>query len=231
MKLIFFLLISTFSSLYSFCQADKFFASFSTSIGFGGPHPDVHTAIMAAGYSDGDTPGSIYAPSLLLKAGMKIYKCHSLYLVFGQYDQAVVSGYKKLSYPATGNIPVYYWEGINVNLKTMQYGVGYQFEFSKSKWKLGVGPSVLVLDYKESKAERTVTTSREITTGASFSARIPFGDGNKPFGVEFVADLTLAPSVDLYSKSYCQQNSTLNARMTRGTIGLAFTYRNRKHNN
>jgi hypothetical protein len=229
MKPFYFFLISLFFSLSSFCQAENFFVSASISGGFGGPTSAIRSDVSGSGYQK-TVLGSGHAPSLILKAGMKINKFHSLYLLYGQYDQTSAAGSKII-----GSINVWgVWtitnrERIKVNVKTIQYGAGYQFEFPKSRWKLGVGPSLLVMNYDVRKDENTVEASRQVKPGASFSARVPIGKGKKPFGVEFIADLTLAQPVTLVAEANWRR--PMSASMTRGTFGIAFTYRHRNETN
>jgi hypothetical protein len=230
MKLIYFLLISLFTSLSSFCQADKFFVSISSSLGFGGPAPSIQSTMKSLQYTKKTFLGSGHSPSLILKTGLKVNEYHSLYLIFGQFDQASVSRFRTTGYESFWGLWDYkVGEKITVNFTTMQYGVGYQFEFPESRWKLGLGPSVFVLDYEVSTNSPTFKSDRKVTAGASFSARIPIGKGKKAVGIEFVSDLTLAPSVTLQTEAYRLHN--VSASMCRGTFGVAFTYRHKNNIN
>ncbi len=215
-------IISTSVTLHA--QTAKWFVGFPTGYVFGGPAASVKSLMTDQGYNQtseglfGPTnfPTKSYIPPLMVMAGKQISSYGSMYILAGQSDASTVEGYDG-------------YNTISVHFNITQVTLGYQFTFSQSHFKLGIGPSLFVVHHEVANYIPAIE-STETKPGVSLMARIPFGKEKKLFGVELFFAMNVAESVQLNDIHETFLNDEIDMTggklsMVSAMLGLNFVFR------
>jgi hypothetical protein len=115
---------------------------------------------------------------------------------------------------------------ITFDYHVLQFTLGYQFTFPKTRFKVGIGPSLFIFknsaeaDYQSSSAQSSTVP------GCTINVRVPFGKEKKLFGVELFFQMNLAPSAKLEEiQNLGKTFEASNVSMTYAIIGIAFAFR------
>lgn len=225
-------------NLNCFAQTKNWFVSFSVAPAIGGPSASLKSQMKAQGYGDNAESTFVIfgdgtttyprggAMALLATGGKKISDHKSIYFVAGISQKATVEGFNAQGW-SDGFFGLFagtYGNHVSVSYNTYQLGTGYMYSFPKSRTSLGFGPAVYLFNYGISENYAPKEKHSSIVPGASFNARIPFGKERKLFGVEFVINGNIAPSVKMKS-DHTEGFQPKNANMFSASAGLAFSFR------
>jgi len=192
--------------LNAFSQASKWFVTVSGGATVGGPSASIKNQMKKQGFDDTGTsnffgwtstidyPHKVQDPSLLVSFGIRQNDHRSLYFTVGQLEKSEVRGLRNTGYSSflgiiggsDGPTPA-------VKYTTYQLTAGYMYSFSKSRVKLGVGPSLFFVKYASGMSYSFGETRTSVVPGVSGSARLPMGKEKKMFGFEFFVETNLAP--------------------------------------
>ena len=180
------------ASISLHAQTAKWFVGFPTGYVFGGPAASLKNMMTDQGYNQStsfifsvDYPIKTYFPPLMIMAGKQISKYGSLYILAGQPNSTTVEGYNGIA-------------SVSIKYNILQATFGYQFTFSQSRFKLGIGPSLFVFHYNlDNYVPAPPSTPSQYSPGLSLMARLPFGKEKKLFGVELFFAMNVAKSVHI----------------------------------
>ncbi|MGZ5192063.1 MAG: hypothetical protein ACXWCZ_13725, partial [Flavisolibacter sp.] len=195
-------------SLNGLTQTPKWFVSFATGFNVGGPSVSIKSEMKNQGFDDksefnffgwtgtSEYPYKSQEPSLLLRFGKQISEKKLIYFVIGRLDKATVKGFRNDGYSdllglfgsSSGPRPY-------INYSLYQLTAGYLYTNAKSRIKLGVGPSVYLLNYKDE-----LTESNSFTAGAAATAIFPLRKAKRKLGFDFIIEANLAPPVKIESR-------------------------------
>ena len=226
MKRIFLLLICLLSFyLEMHAQTAKWFIGFSTGFSIGGPGPSIKNDLTDqhfTPYSEGVFtahyfPTTYHNPCLLLMAGKQITKYGSLYLLIGRPTAGLVDAYRTPT-------------AVVINYSVLQFTLGYQFTFPNSHFKLGLGPSIFVVNISPDSYFQTQSATPETKPGLSMMARIPLGKEKKAFGVELFFEMNMAEQATVGEITVSGTNTTYTLEtskisMVYAVLGISFAFR------
>lgn len=225
-------------SLDCFAQANDWFISFSGAPVFGGPSASLKSQMKAQGFGDDaestfDLFGSgntSYprgaAVAFLARAGKKITGRKSIYFVAGISQKATVEGFKAQGW-SDGFFGLFagtYGVHVSMDYTTYQLTAGYMYSSSKSRTKIGFGPSLYVFSYSLSTNYANKESNTAIVPGACFTTRLPLGKEKKLVGLEFVFEGNMAPPVKMKTNN-ADGFQPKNANMFSANIGIALALR------
>lgn len=223
-------------SLDCFAQNNNWFVSFSSGPSFGGPCASIKSQMKAQGYDDdaestfviwgsGHTSyprGS--AVALLARGGKKITERKSIYFVAGLSQMATVEGFKSQGW-SDGFFGLFagtYGVKVSMDYSIYQLTAGYMYS-SRSRTKIGFGPSLYALNYKLSTNYSSKESNTALIPGASFTTRIPLGKEKKLVGLEFVIEGNMAPPIKMKTNN-TDGFQPKNANMFSINTGFALTF-------
>jgi hypothetical protein len=221
-------------SLNSFSQTPKWFVSFATGVNIGGPSVSIKSQMKKQGFDDESSfnffgwtgtdkhPYKSQDLSLLLRFGKQITDNKTIYFVIGRLDKAKVEGFKNKGY--TNLIFIGSSSGPNpyISYSLYQLTGGYMYTNPKSRVKLGIGPSVYMMDFTDGYEK-----DRSFTAGVTGTARFPLRKEKRQLGFEFIVETNLAAPIKLESN---QGDATdpfkmKSANMISLNLGLALTFK------
>jgi hypothetical protein len=226
MKKIFLLLICFFSLLIGLkaqtnTETSKWFVSFSTGFCIGSPNNSINNTITDQNFNmtsnswfgSVNYPVSTIKQPLLFMLGKRITKYGSLYLLVGQPTGGKVDGYNGVSF-------------VTFDYNVLQFTLGYQFTFPKTRFKVGVGPSLFIFNNSPQVDYHTASSESSSIPGATVNVRVPFGQEKKLFGVELFFQMNLAPGAKLGEiQNIGRTLPASNVSMTHAIIGITFAFR------
>lgn len=236
MKKIFFVL-ALFSVLLASSQKNKWSISVFATMGIGGPQNSIVKTMKEQGFGetmhfnflglqgDVDNPNAERSGTYLLRCALRQKVSRSLFFVAGISNQGTVSGYHH-----EGTDPIFGFDMGSfprVKYRVFQFTGGYQYDLKNSSAKFGVGPSVLLFNYG---LEMTSNDKRKtsIVPGATFNFQLPLGKGKKSFGVELIAEGSVAPQAKMKQMQETTTSTPLKesrVNMIHANAGLLFTFR------
>jgi hypothetical protein len=225
-------------NLNCFAQANKWFISFTAAPSLGGPAASLKQQMKAQGYGDQSESTFVIfgsgttkyprggAVAVLASGGKKITDKRSIYFVAGISEKARIEGFDAQGYSdgIFGLFAGTYGNHVSVSYNIYQLTAGYMYSFSKSRTKLGFGPSIYLLTYGISRNFAPEEKHNSIVPGAAFNTRIPFGKERRLVGIDFVFNGNIAPSVKMKS-NYKEGFQPKNANMFSANAGLALSFR------
>jgi hypothetical protein len=239
-------LLACFFSAFAGASQSKWFVSFSTGTGFGGPIGSIKNNMEKSNLNqkspDMDFFGLILKGSqypkkstgipALVKVGKRLKEGKSIYLEAGVSNRGEVRGYQNIGY---------YGNTIPINFRVFQVTAGYQYSFKNTRSKAGFGPSLYVLNYSDDYKGLEHHTFNSFVPGVSLMGRTPMGKEKRRIGLDLVLEVNLAPPAKMQEiqKSYHTINmngssisytSTLKeskVNMMQGMIGLALSIRSK----
>lgn len=225
-------------NLNCFAQASKWFVSFSAGATLGGPSASLKHQLTRQGFDEtstgnflglswtNDYPHVTRDAAVLVRGGKKINDRRSIYFVAGRSSKACVEGFKNQGYSDLfGIIGSSYGDRISISYRVYQLTSGYLYSFPATKIKLGLGPSLYLVDHKVE--HNSVLTGKDapLVPGVSFLARFPFGKERKLFGTELFIEGNMAPSVNINASTSEAGFRPGRASMVYFNAGLALTFR------
>jgi len=234
----FFSAILIIINIQCFAQTPEWFVSLSIGSAIGGPSGSLKSQMKAQGYGDNTESSFVIFGSgntryprggtvtLLASGGKKLTDHRSIYFIAGISQKATVEGFDVQGY-SNGIFGLFagsYGNHVYVNYTTYQLTAGYLYSFSKSRTKIGFGPSVYLLQYDITENFSPKEKYSSFVPGASFTARIPFGKQRKLIGVDFVLNSNMAPPVKMTSNR-TEGFQPKKASLFSANAGLALSFR------
>lgn len=220
-------------TLAATAQNNQWFVSLSSDFVVAGPGAALKEKMLRQGFDDDNTsyllfigwtevnPKKLSYGGLKLRGGKKISEKRSVYFVTGLVEDAEVRGFKSSGFSNTIFGGGSYGTAVSIRYSLWQLAAGYMYS-SKSKMKLGLGPSFFLLNYKPNEEKK----QNLLVPGASFTARVPLGKEKKLLGIEIVAEANLAPPAKMKMEKQNDQGfEPGNVNMVFGSIGLAYCFR------
>jgi hypothetical protein len=202
------LIFGLLTQLSALCQAKKWFASISTGGSVGGPSASLKNQMIKQGFNQSGTynflgltgtteyPEKYLSGYFLVRFGKLLKERKSVFFIAGLSEKGEVTGFKNQGYVdflgilggSSGPRPI-------VNYSIYQASAGYQYDAIKTRAKLGLGPSLFLMNYQMNEENaRSVLLPGIILTG-----RFPLGRERKLVGLELVLDTRLAPPANMKS--------------------------------
>jgi hypothetical protein len=222
-------------NLSSFGQTADWNISITSGLSIGGPAGSLKKQMIDQGFDQTgdynffgwtgttDYPTKGKTPSLMFRVTKKVRPNRSLYFMAGLADQGEVTGFKNTGYTdlwgilggSDGPMP-------RVKYSIYQFMGGFMYASPKGGGKLGFGPSLNLFNYTVGTGEKQTA----FVPGATVTGRLPLGRERRAVGVELIADLNMAPSVNI------KDNNTAEGGFHPGKVsmfslgfGLALTIR------
>ena len=216
-------------NLSAFGQASDWFITLSSGYSMGGPLRSIKHQMIEHGYNDtysydffgitGSTkyPRSAKGAYLLVRGGKKINELKSLYFIAGQVDQGEVWGFKENTNPdpygfIIGDFP-------DVRFSLLQFSAGYQFHYTGTRAKLGLGPTIFIL--KQSSYGHKVAS---YAPGLTATARLPLGKEKRLVGMELIMDANLGLPMKM-KHSFTSSFSPGKVNLCSINLGLGISFR------
>lgn len=224
-------------NLNVFGQASKWFVSLSVSPTLGGPSASLKNQIIQQGYNQAATynflglsgntryPIVRKAPSVLLRGGKKIDQRRSVYFVAGMCTAGEVEGFKNEGYSDFwGIFGGSIGESVTIGFRSYQLTAGCMYSFRNTAVKIGLGPSVFLMNYKIQVNYDNPERHHTAVPGATLTLRAPLGRERKLFGMELVFEGNLAPPATMQSTEASGFHPK-KVSMAFANIGLAISFR------
>lgn len=224
-------------NLNVFGQASKWFVSMSVTPTLSGPSVSLRKQIIQQGYDQTSTfnffgltgstnyPVVRKSPSVLFRGGKNIDHHRSIYFTAGIASRGEVEGFKNEGYSdfwgifggSTG-------ESVTIHYCTYQLTAGCMYSFKNTVVKLGLGPSLFLLNYKMRSNFQDLERHNAIVPGATFTAKVPLGRERKLVGMELVFEGNIAPPAAMQSNS-ASGFQPKRVNLASANIGLAISFR------
>lgn len=236
-KLILLLLLSP--GLWASAQKkEKWFLSFSSGTGLGGPSLSIKKQMNDQGFNQSaeynffgwsgvtDYPKKSVEASLLLRAGKAISDKKSIFLIAGRREKGSVKGFiGQGSSSFFGIIGGSYGFQPSVEYAVYELTAGYLYN-TRSHSRVGFGPSVFLVPYTVNNARYEEKKYSAFIPGVSFTARVPLGREKRMVGLDLVFDAQLAPPVKMkVEEEEADGFHMRRANMMRASAGLALSLR------
>lgn len=216
-------------NLSAFGQASDWFITLSSGYSMGGPLRSIKNQMIEQGYDDtysydffgitGSTkyPRTAKGAYLLVRGGKKMTERKSLYFIAGQVDQGEVWGFKKKANPdpygyIIGDFP-------DVRFSLLQFSAGYQFHYTSTRAKLGLGPTIFIL--RQSSYGRKVAS---YAPGLTATARLPLGREKRLVGMELIMDANLGLPMKM-KQTFTSSFTPGKVNICSVNLGLAISFR------
>lgn len=162
-------------------------------------------------------PRSAKGAYLLVRGGKKMTERKSLYFIAGQVDQGEVWGFKKNTNPdpygyIIGDFP-------DVRFSLLQFSAGYQFHYTSTRAKLGLGPTIFIL--RQSSYGRKVAS---YAPGLTATARLPLGREKRLVGMELIMDANLGLPMKM-KQTFTSSFTPGKVNICSVNLGLAISFR------
>jgi hypothetical protein len=220
-------------TLAATAQNNQWFVSVSSDFVIAGPGAALKQKMLRQGFDDDNTsyflfigwteinPKKLSYGGLKVRGGKKLSDKRSVYFTAALVEDAEVRGFKSSGYSSTILGAGSTGSAVSIRYSLWQLAAGYMYS-SKSKMKLGLGPSFFLLNYKPNEEKK----QNVLAPGASFTARVPLGKEKKLFGIELVAEANLAPPAKMKMEKQNDQGfEPGSVNMVFGSIGFAFCFR------
>lgn len=173
-------------SFTSVAQTSKWFVTAGSGYTVGGPANSLKNKMSRAGWDDRedglvfffsysvDYPTKTQYLPLMISAGKKLKENKSLFFTAGLADKGSVEGFKKEGDEYFLVIGGSYGRYISVDYQEWQLSCGYQYSFPNTRVKLGFGPSLILLNSKETAADSSTSKHNSITPGVVGNAPCPW---------------------------------------------------------
>jgi len=220
-------------SLAGLTQNNKWFISVSTGAYVGGPVTSIKKQMRDQGFDDvyeynffgfagsSEYPSRIQDGGLMLLAGKKLDDKKAVYVVAGLVDKSTVSGFRSAgtdySFFLIGGS---YGDEPEIKYSLWQLSAGYMYSSGKRS-KLGIAPSVFILNYKLPDSSKHTG----FMPGATFTGRFPLGKEKRLFGLDLILEVNLVPPVKMKEIKGGTAFKTGSVNMVGGFVGLGYTFR------
>jgi hypothetical protein len=219
-------------------KTSTWFFSVTGGASFGGPMPSLRNQVEQQGFnqmSQSEFFGLSFSTqfpkisrdgSIMFRAGMKISEFKSVYASGGISNGGQVRGFK-----GDGTYSSFFFIGgtggeyVDINYGVLQFSVGYQYSFPKTRTKFSVGPAAYILKYAINNTFSDQLNQSSVVPGVSTSLRVPLGKEKKLVGFDLMIEADLAPPAKMKNTSESSSFQAGKVNMAHGSIGLALSFR------